>query len=205
MLKSFAIRIEGRSPLLMHRGGLADPMDRYAALMKEITGKRKKTEADHAELARIEWYGSMYADKQGRPCIPGEVIEGMLGMAGAKFRLKQVVRSSLFSDGDWPLEFPDSKAIERLEASSGGNPALDWLWESGKYKDSRLESVNAGKVLRTRPRFDQWALNFEVEVDTDQLSKDQLAQILETAGRLVSLGDRRPKFGRFEVVSLKAA
>lgn len=186
----YAVKIVGVSPLLLHRGGLASPLDPWAKAMREITGKRKKTEADHAELARLEWYGSMYRDAEDRPCIPGECIEGMLGQAAAKFRLKQVVRSAVISDGNWPILYD-------------GPATIDELWADGRFVDSRLESVQSGKVVRTRPRFDSWALEFDLDVDTDQLNPDQLRQILLTAGQVVSLGDRRPKFGRFDVKSLR--
>lgn len=191
-MKTYRIKIESRSPLLMHRGGLADPLDPWSKAMKEITGKRKKTEADYEELARLEWFGSMYIDEDDRPVIPGENIEGMLVKAGKKFRLGEAVRAGVLSDGNWPLVFKGPKTAKEL-------------WEAGTFRDARLESVNKGKVIRTRPRFDRWALDFIVELDTEQVSPDQLRQLLDTAGRIVSLGDRRPKFGRFEVKEFKAA
>lgn len=188
----YYVTIKSITPLLMHRGGLADPLDDWARRIKEVTGKKNKTEADYQELKRLEWHGSIYADDQGRPCIPGQNIENMLGQAAAKLRLKTVSRSALFCDGDFPLIYKGPKAY-------------DDLWGDPEFVDSRLESVNRNKVVRTRPIFRDWSLEFGVSIETDQLNESQLQQILEIGGRCISLGDRRPKFGRFEVVSFERA
>ncbi len=36
-----------------------------------------KTEADHAEMARLEWYGSLYL-QDSKPRIPGEMKEAAI-------------------------------------------------------------------------------------------------------------------------------
>ena len=42
-------------------------MNKFAKAMKAITSKRKKTDEDYIELARLEFFGGLYADDQGRP------------------------------------------------------------------------------------------------------------------------------------------
>ena len=55
MLQQVKYHLEGASPLLMHNGALADPLNFWAKKMKEITAKQKKTDADHEEIGRLEW------------------------------------------------------------------------------------------------------------------------------------------------------
>ena len=81
--KTIDFHIRGVAPLLMHNGQLANPMNKFAKAMKAVTSKRKKTDEDHIELARLEFLGGLYADDQGRAVLPGEVIEGTI-VAGAK-------------------------------------------------------------------------------------------------------------------------
>ncbi len=62
-------RIVGVSPLLMKNGQTADPLNVYAKAVAEISKKRNKTEADHLELSRREFFGALYIDQNG-PFIP---------------------------------------------------------------------------------------------------------------------------------------
>ena len=72
--KELKFRITGVAPLLFHNGQLADPINPHTRSIAELTSKRKKVEADHAEIARREFLGSLYL-MDGEPCIPGEMIE----------------------------------------------------------------------------------------------------------------------------------
>lgn len=57
MMQELSFRIAGVSPLLMHNGRLVNPADEYARKMKEVSSKRKKTDADYEEMGRLEWFG----------------------------------------------------------------------------------------------------------------------------------------------------
>ena len=83
--RTIRFRITGVAPLVMHNGQLANPLNPFAKALSRVSGKRKKTEADYEELARIEFLGGLYVGDDG-PCIPGEVIEGALFRAAKKMR-----------------------------------------------------------------------------------------------------------------------
>ena len=74
MYKTISLKIVGTAPLVMHNGQTADPMNRYARMLKAVTGKRKKTEADYEEVARIEYFAGLYVD-QGGPVLPARLLE----------------------------------------------------------------------------------------------------------------------------------
>jgi len=62
-----------------------------------------------------------------------------------------------------------------------------------------------GRVIRYRPRIDEWRLTFQIEWDTTLFTKDKLREVVDRAGQLVGLLDFRPEkkgsFGRFYVVN----
>ena len=66
--------------------------------------------------------------------------------------------------------------------------------------------VQRQRVLRTRAKFDDWAITFTVEVDEELVDRQQLTTWLDIAGRRLGLGDWRPQksghYGRFETASI---
>jgi hypothetical protein len=54
------------------------------------------------------------------------------------------------------------------------------------------------KVMRTRPIFRNWSINAIAQYDPDVLNLRDVEEIASDAGKLVGLGDWRPKHGRFE-------
>src|SRR6478609_1208428 len=52
----------GGTPLIMHNERLADPLDSFAMALAQVTGIRKKTQADHEEIARREFFGGLYTE-----------------------------------------------------------------------------------------------------------------------------------------------
>lgn len=61
-----------------------------------------------------------------------------------------------------------------------------------------------GRILTHRPMFDDWRLEFAVQLDTTIVSKSLFRLIVDDAGNRVGLGDYRPSkkgpYGRFHVV-----
>jgi hypothetical protein len=55
-------------------------------------------------------------------------------------------------------------------------------------------------IVICRPKFDTWELEFTLGYDGNSITPEKLKEILVEAGKNYGIGDRRPKFGRFEVV-----
>lgn len=66
MIETMKLRLTGIAPLLMHDNKAANPLNPYAKAMKALTGKRKKTDDDLAEIARIEWEAGLYICQAAR-------------------------------------------------------------------------------------------------------------------------------------------
>lgn len=186
--QTLRFKITGEAPLLMHSGQLADPLNRWAKAIKQITGKRKKTEADHEELARLEWYGSLYL-ADGKPCIPGEVLEATFINAAKKSKQGVSAKMGVFCPGNYELTYNDPE------------DTADALWQTGNHRFTTSVRVpgSGGRTQRTRPKFDSWSAVCEMVYDDEVLSESEMWQILEVAGRYIGLMDWRPRYGRFQV------
>lgn len=191
-MKKLTFRIEGETPLLMSNGRLADPLDPIVRQMKHISGKSKKTEADHEQLADLEWTGSLYTNGNGQLIIPGANLEAMLiGRNGAarKQRMGPQAKAGLWVPDDSVLEYDGSKDLDKLR-------------KDDKFRLRAKARVGQASVIRTRPKFDQWACEFTVVYDPDLIDQDTLEEWVEIASFQVGLCDWRPRFGRFKVVSM---
>jgi hypothetical protein len=185
--KTLSFHLKSESPLLMHRGGLADPMDPFAQQMKRISGKRDKTEADFMEMARIEWYGGLYADENQHPCLPGEVVEATLINAAKKIKRGKQAQAGIICPGNFPLVYD-------------GPDNLDELWEDARFRFTTGVRVQRNRVMRTRPRFNEWQVKIDVQYDPQLLNPSEVTAIVKRSGEEIGFGDWRPKFGRFIVV-----
>lgn len=183
--KQLRCKITSVSPLLMHNGQLADPSNPIARKMKAITSKRKKTEADFAELGRLEWMGGLYI-KDGKPIIPGTLIEATLTNAAKKLRLGKEAQQTILCPEDSPLVYD-------------GPMDMDALWQDENFRLVVGVKIKTSRVIRTRPRFNQWSIDTAIVFDDQQLSESQVKEICVIAGQQIGFGDWRPKFGRFDV------
>jgi hypothetical protein len=71
------------------------------------------------------------------------------------------------------------------------------------YLDTRRVTVQRAGVNRTRPAMRAgWKAEFDLQVLTPEyIDQALLLDVIGTAGRLVGVGDFRPTYGRFNVVS----
>jgi hypothetical protein len=186
-MQNFTLTITGTAPLLMHNARLADPLDTISKEIKKVTGKRKKTDDDYAEIARLEHAGGLYMDSDIGPFIPGQNIERALVDAAKLTKLGTTLKRGMFITTDInPLGY-------------AGPRGADDLWKDGRFTHTASIRVGAtgGRTMRTRPVFPEWKLQCEGVLDTSLVDLVQLQDIATTAGAMIGLGDWRPRFGRF--------
>lgn len=183
------VRIEGACPLLLHSPKLANPLDPLTKEMKKITAKRKKTDADYEMMSKLEYLGGLYENDEGIQ-IPSTVIEGCIRSGATISRKGKDVQSSL---SVYPIDVP---------LIYDGPKTGEALFRSGKFIDVRGVKVKNSRIMRTRPRFNNWALEFEIIIDDDTISKEDVFTFLEDGGRKKGICDFRPVFGRFTVASI---
>jgi hypothetical protein len=178
-------RITGVSPLLFHNGQLADPINKFTKSIAEITSKRKKTDADHEEIGKREFFGSLYL-QGGEPCIPAEMIEAALTRGAMKEKRGPAAKAGLIIENNSPLEY---KGPRKPEA----------LWADAKFRLRVPAKVGTSKIIRTRPMFTEWSAEIAVKFLPSLLNTAEVRSFLVSAGEQIGIGDWRPRFGRFAV------
>ncbi|MCK8787632.1 hypothetical protein M0638_25015 [Roseomonas sp. NAR14] len=188
--ETLSFKITGVAPLLMHNGQLADPLNPFSQSIAEVTKKRKKTDADHVEMARREFFGGLYISG-GAPCIPAEMIEAALIKGAMKEKRGPAAKAGLLVEQNAILEYDGPREPKAL-------------WQDERFRLRVAVKVGQAKVMRTRPRFDGWHAAVEVKFLPSLLNRKEVGDFLATAGEQIGIGDWRPRFGRFLVEGVVA-
>jgi hypothetical protein len=167
----YAVKIVGTKPLLMHAPtGLGD--------------KPKLRRGEHLE-PKVEAEASLYKDSEGKIVIPAINVKACIREAGRNYRIsgRRTTFASMIRAG---LDIRPSPYIP--------------LIHNGWVVDIRPVVVQRSRILRARPRFDEWSLEFQIiNNDPTIIHKDTLKKIIEDAGKYCGLGDYRPEFGLFKL------
>lgn len=182
---SATLLLRGTSPLLMNSPEADHDSELYRAYV--LLGQKKgKTQDDESRLRELEWEIRIYLDADLGPYIPGRNVKAVLQEAGGKFKKGATIHRSLITvDSRIPLEYD-------------GPRDQDGLWAGGYRYTTMVKNAgfNAGRVMRCRPMFKDWALTADIAFDPEEIDPDTLALIVERAQRY-GLGDFRPEFGSF--------
>ncbi len=182
-MKTVSVRIEGITPLLMHRFAVEVCLD--PKLSKSKKKDQKKTEDD------VESY--LYMNEDGKLVQPATHIIGALKRAGTKFQIT----------GQGKLTYKNLLGSGAVII----NPDMI-LHETQKWEiDRRAVIVNQSRIIRERPMLSKWALSFDMEIDDDEIPVHTAHEILGYAGKRVGIGDYRPDrggpFGRFMITKFE--
>lgn len=167
--------IVGTSPLLFHRWSVEDVAARAGAAKGS---KAKKTD-------NIESY--VYRDSRGSLAIPSEYFR-MAVIGAAKFRPDP--RS------------PRKSAMDLFKAAICTCEEFCSLGtEKWDFVDQRRVMVQRNGITRSRPAMSTgWAADLLLQVLLPEyVSPEILNEVLQSAGRLIGVGDFRPSYGRFQV------
>ena len=178
----------GTRPLLVHNVQLASPLNSYAKRIKEITGKRTKTDEDRLAIARLEFEGGLYFDQVIGPYLPGMYMFRCL-QEGAKFTRdgKKIERGVTVDEFMMPLLYKGPRTLDGLWGTDGDS----------SFVDMRTVVVSRQKVDRTRPIFTDWAVECNLFYDPEVIDFEDLCRIANNAGRMEGLGDYRKFYGRW--------
>src|SRR6516162_9932979 len=179
------IKIQGRTPLILNR--FTD-----AAALAATSGTRGSSAAGDRGTPQEIAESKLYLDEQGRVSIPQPNLLRCLVDGGSfhKIGKKQVTTQK------------SSLVYACLDVAGVMLPL--------KYKqpwvvDTRPIVIpsTGGRILAYRPRFDDWEISFEIELDETVIGVKLLRSIIDDAGQKIGLGDFRPSkkgpYGRFVV------
>ena len=184
MKKVRSYQLTGVVPLLMHCGQLADPLNRWTKAIKEISGKRMKTEADQEEMAKLEWMGSLYLEN-GKPCIPGIAMQATLINAAKQQKKGPKAKAGLVCETNFALTYDGPL-----------DPGL--LWEDERFRDRTAMVVQRARVMRTRPIFFPWGATIDVAYNDEMLNAADIDAFVKIGGDTIGLLESRPRFGRYQ-------
>lgn len=175
-MKKINVEITGIAPLLQNRFD--------TELHGENTSKsKKKVYVPEEEAKRC-----LYKNTNGEIYQPSEHIYQSMIRAAVDFKYegkktyKDVITSGIVIS---PEEIP--------------------LITDAPYEiDARGAVVQRARIVRWRPRFNKWKLQFSIDIlDDENISVPVLKEILEKSGATKGIGDYRPRFGRFYVSEFK--
>ena len=188
-MKQMKIRIESIAPMIMQSAQLVDPLDPVTKAIKLITDKRtKKTEDDLERLGNLEYQGCLYMHPDHGPIMPAANVERMMRDAATATKRGRDVKKGMQMLQDYAVvEYDGPRDLPGLRAD-------------GRFRIRTSVGVNGKRVMRVRPIFPEWALEFTLSYDPQVFNADAVKEILEAAGRYIGIGTWRPRFGRFDIV-----
>jgi len=183
-MKLIECEIAGLTPLLIQR------FDERAQLAKPTRTQLAQHE-DPLEAARRV----AYIDDAGHFYFSAFAIPNVMGAAGANHKMRSSRKTLKFVVPAAVRICSDTVTI----LNGDGGPAKRF------EVDSRPVTIPAtkGRVMRHRPRFDQWSAKFNLQIDDNQLPIETAHQLLAEGGVSTGIGDFRPEkrgpFGTFRV------
>jgi hypothetical protein len=187
--------IRGTVPTIMANGAMADPTYHWAKVAREVKKGVKRgevmTEAQAEQYYHALFIGQLYLlDGKATPYWPSENVEGMIRRGAMKSKKGQIAKIAVTVDENFPLLYDGPKTGEGL-----------WADEKFVFK-SRIGGKN-GTTINCRCRFPVWEFKFSVLLDKEQANVSDLSRWIQDAGDYIGLSAWTPKYGRFEIVSVK--
>jgi hypothetical protein len=177
------LTIEGSTKLIMHRWNVEAVEEKARAKRGSAAKKTDDTES------------YLYRNEKNHICVPGEYLRMSIVNAAKYMQDPRSPRKSamdLFKAGVIVL-------TELAPVLIDGKPITE-----AHGIDRRRAIVNHQGITRSRPFVNAgYQLRFDVQVILPEyIPRDVLAQVTGNAGRLVGIGEIRPSYGRFFVVSM---
>ena len=183
------IEIRGITPLLIHRFS-------EQAEQAKTSRRIEATKRDPREEAKK----NAYIAKDGTFYFSAFAIPNAMGSAGSNHKATGTRKTLRFV-----VPSAVRMASDMVTIMNGTGPAKDF------EVDSRPVTIPAtkGRIMRHRPRWDNWEAVFNMSIDDDLLSVEMAHQLLNEAGMSIGIGDFRPEkrgpFGTFRVTKFESS
>lgn len=176
-------KLTASAPLIQHNGQTADPLNKWSKLIKLISSKRNKTDADYEEMSRLEFLAGLYLDENG-PVIPTFLIDALVVNGAKKSKEGIQAKSGCFCPKHAKLEYDGPRNV-------------DDLWNDDRFRFSKRVRVGQASVQRMRPIFQDWSAVVTLQYEDTLVNLARVDAWLDAAGTQVGIGDWRPQYGRF--------
>lgn len=174
MSEIYKVEIRGTRPLLMNscRCMIEDKLNKPSRGIKEIT-----LEEEAEKL--------LYLDKKKNIVIPSLCMLGCLRKSAVNFKIpgrgKKTHKDFIY-------------AGVKIEPEN-----IPIITNNSWEVDLQTVVIGSGRIVKPRPRFDDWKLGFEMEILDVIIVPSVLKEMLVDAGKFNGLCDFRPLFGLFSV------
>jgi len=179
-MKKYKVEITGITPLLQNK-----PAE--YGFDEQWVEKKASTDWEAEGLKKL------YIDSNGMIYQPATHLDRALIEAGKKIKVKgqgKATYSKLFGSMVSVEEFEIEHKIQDYEI----------------HKCLVVIPSTKGRVMRYRPIFKKWALEFHMDAE-EEIPGEVIKEALEICGKYVGIGDWRPekkgKFGKFQVTEFK--
>jgi hypothetical protein len=186
------IVVEGTNRgLLMHKFSTKATAE-VEAKVKRST-RQSTTPAEEAEdfAYRLD---PKEGEEKGQLCLPAEHFLGSLIGAGSSLQVKGKGKKTYKDAFKGQVDIdPDYIPLTSVD----GKPLHSYTIDSRPVRNPSTK----GRIIRHRPHLQDWRAAFDVMVQDDHIPVEVLQAGLEEAGRSKCVGDYRPRFGSFRIVS----
>lgn len=184
-IEKVSVTIEGISPLLVHKFS-----EKSIKMMEDKQQKATKTKKHDTRSPEDDFNQARYLI-DGKDCFKALAIKAAMVRAGTLCGIPMTDSRQLFfinnTDGSEFVEIISDPPIMRTDTVRVGNGSTD---------------------LRYRPEYHNWKMILGVEFDAENITLEQVLNLLNRAGSLVGIGEWRPKgnsssgnHGRFRVLT----
>jgi len=186
-MKKYNIKLESICTMLHHGS--------QAVGMEEPQTKRKGGSAVHGD--KDEWKKTIYYDEQHGVYLPAINMEACMKEAAKQFKIGRGTATKYINSGVFCTE-------EHLPLYINGT-IIKTLDDPRITIDKRtIKNPNTkGRQVRYRAKFNQWTTEFQLMVTADDyIDKKLLTEIIKYGGNFIGIGDFRPRFGRYKLISI---
>ncbi len=170
------VSIVGVTPMLLHNGQTANPLNYYAKKMKGLTSKRNKTEEDIEELLMVQWESALYWNDEIGLHMPSENLYAAFYKAAKKFKLGVKCAAVSFPEAiGYPIITENHTNLAALKADH-------------RNKFVKTVVVQKSKTISCRPIFNTWSMDFDLEFETTTLDANEIKMILVCLAQRIGLG-----------------
>jgi hypothetical protein len=181
--KRLTLRIQGTSPLVMHR--FTEKTRHY---MDQVRQEGRKTRDREIIDPEAQATACTYYNAEGKVCMPAAAFRKCLHAAAhKKIGIEKTLIRSLFvvsPEGLVPIETDEGKRVVRTDIV--------------RNKDGTPD-------VRYRPQFTEWGATLTFEFDASNIRSEDVLNLIDRAGFGVGIGESRPEkmgdWGRFELDS----
>lgn len=173
----YRVEIEGIRPLLMHS---CDSM---------LEESKNKTTRSKEHDPKVDAETALYKDVKGDIIVPSFCVLSCLRESAKNFQVpgkgKKTFKNFIYA----------GVQIEPMD--------IPLIYRGGYEVDLKTVVVQRSRIVRARPRFDEWTLIFTLEIIDPIITPQILKQIIGDAGKYNGLLDFRPLYGLFKLTKFE--